>query len=208
MARRFFQVWTAWLKMPILLVALLVGQTAMAQSNPPSAVADKSAINQELHKTIVDEHTGFKVGKTTDGGGPTYVFFDPQCNHCLDLWQQAKPLNNTYQLTWVPVNLLGEKSLDLGAALIESKTPGKLMDLKLQDSKLTDPKAKPSAKVADVTRAKVKANLALLKKLGFDSVPLVVRYNEKTKTFSADLGSMTTAGIESLLKIQNTPANQ
>ena len=202
MARKLFPVWAALLKMPILLVVLIVVQTAMAQSNPPSAVADKAAINQALHKTIVDEHTGFKVGKTTDGGGPTYVFFDPQCNHCLDLWQQAKPLNGKYQLTWVPVNLLGEKSLALGVALLESKTPGKLMD-----SKLKGPKATPSAKAAEVTREKVKANLALLKKLGFDSVPLVVRYDEKSKTFSADLGSMTTAGLEDLLKIQNTPAN-
>lgn len=196
------------------LVPFALVQSAMSQQQ--STAQDKAAINHELHQTILKEHTGFKVGKTTDGGGPTYVFFDPQCEHCMYLWQQAKPLAGKYQLTWIPVNLLGEKSLLQGAALIGSKTPVKLMDqYKVLIEKTNE--TPPSKQGADgkgvllpaeskipskALQDKVRANLLLLQKLGFDSVPFVVRYNEKTKTFSADVGGMTTVGLEDLLRTQ------
>lgn len=203
MARKHVPVWLVLLTLPILLMVLLVGQkTVMAEATQPVAVADKAAMNQTLHQTILKEHTGFMVGKTTDGGGPTYVFFDPQCNHCLNLWQQAKPLNSKYQLTWIPVNLLGEKSLEIGATLIESKTPSKIMEAKSKGVATYGMDASSA-----LARDKVQANLTLLKKLGFDSVPLVLRYNEKSKNFSADLGSMTTQGLEELLKMGSAPAD-
>lgn len=187
--------------------AIAFMQTAVAQqigTEPQTVPADRAAINHQLHQTILKEHTGFKVGKNTDGGGPTYVFFDPQCEHCMDLWQQAKPLAEKYELTWIPVNVLGEKSMILGAALVGSKTPVKLMNqhqkLRAEGKAGIGPAASKLSTKA--MQDKVRTNFILLQKLGFDSVPLVARYDEKTKTFSADLGSMTTKGLEDLLKIK------
>lgn len=181
-----------------------IGQDTLQQNGSAHSTRQESraAINLELHQTLVKGHSGFSVGKTTDGGGPTYVFFDPQCQHCMQLWQQAKPLQNKYQLIWIPVNVLGETSLLQGAALLSSKAPVKLMNQHEQlraQGKAGISADTPSIKIK-ASQDKVRANLALLKKLGYDSVPFVVRYNSEINTFSADLGSMTTAGLEDLLR--------
>ena len=53
-----------------------------------------------------------------------YVFFDPQCPHCAALWENIKPLKSQVRLVWIPVGLIGEKSVAQGAAILADGLAG------------------------------------------------------------------------------------
>ena len=57
-----------------------------------------------------------------------FVFFDPQCPHCAELWQAAKPLKSQARFVWIPVGVMNEASTAQGAALLAAPDPVAAMD--------------------------------------------------------------------------------
>lgn len=69
--------------------------------------------------------SGFATGKGTKA---VYVFFDPQCPHCVKFWKEANALGNVAKLVWVPVALMGQDSLVQAAAVMAATDPISLMN--------------------------------------------------------------------------------
>jgi len=57
-----------------------------------------------------------------------YVFFDPQCPHCADLWESAKPLKAQAKFVWIPVGLVSKASTAQGATLLAAADPAAAME--------------------------------------------------------------------------------
>ena len=72
--------------------------------------------------TIAKEGAGFNVGSSM-AARVVYVFFDPQCPHCAAMWEAARPLKSQARFVWIPVALLGDKSVAQGAAILAAADP-------------------------------------------------------------------------------------
>lgn len=74
---------------------------------------------------VEKEAKGFSVG----AGSPNraWVFFDPACPYCGDLWRETTLLKDQVEFVWVPVALLGDDGAMFGAATLDSADPGSLM---------------------------------------------------------------------------------
>jgi thiol:disulfide interchange protein DsbG len=60
---------------------------------------------------------GAKSGKIA------YVFFDPKCTHCGDLWHHTESFKTGMSFVWIPVSILGKKSNDIGSTILGSPDP-------------------------------------------------------------------------------------
>ncbi|WP_426077384.1 hypothetical protein [Janthinobacterium sp. PSPC3-1] len=74
---------------------------------------------------VEKEAKGFSVG----AGSPNraWVFFDPACSYCSDLWRETMLLKDQVEFVWIPVALLGDDGAMLGAATLDSADPSSLM---------------------------------------------------------------------------------
>jgi hypothetical protein len=50
-----------------------------------------------------------------------YVFFDPRCTHCADMFSDTRELGERVHFVWIPVSLLGEQSRNVGAGLLQAQ---------------------------------------------------------------------------------------
>lgn len=102
-----------------------------------------------------------------------YVFFDPQCPHCGQLWENAKPIANQVKMVWMPVAFISPKSAPQGAAILGAQDPVATMTAHEQSLLARQggmSASEPSAELA----AKIKANTELWKQLGGESVPMII----------------------------------
>ena len=81
-------------------VALLLA--ACGKQEAQQAPAKQEPVSLDV---IASEAKGFDVG-TTMAAHVVYVFFDPQCPHCAELWESARPLKAQARFVWIPVGLL------------------------------------------------------------------------------------------------------
>jgi thiol:disulfide interchange protein DsbG len=146
---------------------------------------------------IAAEATGFTVGQAM-AARTVYVFFDPQCPHCSELWRNAKPLNNKVKFVWIPVGLMNATSSAQGASLLAAADPVAAMD---------EHEASMSAKrggigagnATEAHKNAIKKNTALLNQFGFTSIPTIVSSHAQTGAVVTNQGSMTTAALSGLL---------
>ena len=97
--------------------ALLLAGCKDAPSSAPVAAAPAANATPVSLDTIAAEAQGFSVGSTMSTR-TVYVFFDPQCPHCAALWVAAKPLKSQARFVWIPVGLIGDKSVAQGATIL------------------------------------------------------------------------------------------
>ncbi|MBI5276104.1 MAG: thioredoxin fold domain-containing protein [Burkholderiales bacterium] len=125
--------------------------------------------------TISTQAQGFSVGPAMSAR-VVYVFFDPQCPHCANLWAAAKPLKSQARFVWIPVSLINANSTNQGAALLAAQDPVTAMDG--HEASL---KAQRGGIVAegsfDAQKAAIKKNTELFNTYGFASVPTIVTKN-------------------------------
>lgn len=125
-----------------------------------------------------------------------YVIFDPQCSHCAKLWAETKKVNGV-NFNWIPVGFLNAKSTEQGAVLLSSPEGAKIMNLheELLSNKMG---GIVTNEVPQAGREKIKENTEYFKK-NFESVPVVIFQNSKTKEFGIINGAVPKALIEEKL---------
>jgi thiol:disulfide interchange protein DsbG len=122
--------------------------------------------------TIAAQAKGFNVGSTMSTR-VVYVFFDPQCPHCAVLWEASKPLKAQARFVWIPVGLIGEKSVAQGATILAAADPVATMEQ--NEVSVRDKQGGISAMgAADAQKDQIKKNTELFNSFGFTGVPTVV----------------------------------
>ncbi len=164
-------------------------ETSKAAAKTPITTA---AIESEAH--------GFTVGSPM-AARTVYVFFDPQCPHCAVLWQSAKPLKSQAKFVWIPVGLIGAKSVAQGATILAAKDPIAAME-ENEASVLEQRGGIAAAGDSDAQKPVVEKNTALFNRFGFESVPSFVALHAQTGALVTHEGSMPTADLAAILGLQ------
>jgi thiol:disulfide interchange protein DsbG len=129
-------------------------------------------------EAIEQKAKGFNVGSTM-ATRVVYVFFDPQCPHCAALWENVKPLKSQARFVWIPVGLIGDKSIAQGAAILGASDPVTKME-ENEASVRAQQGGIAAMGVEDAQKEIVKANTALFTSFGFTGVPTLVAKHAQT----------------------------
>ena len=148
-------------------------------------------------KTVAAEGVGFSAGSSM-AANTVYVFFDPQCSHCNELWKAARPLTSRARFVWMPVGLLNDNSRIQGAALLAASDSVAAMDAH-EASMQARTGGIAAVTGADKQFKAVAANTALLTRLGFTSIPTLVATHAKTGALVTHEGSLSTPALANLL---------
>lgn len=165
---------------------------ASASGAPAAAVSASVSV-----KAIAVEGVGFAVGSSM-AAHTVYVFFDPQCSHCNELWKAARPLTSRARFVWMPVGLLNDNSRIQGAALLAASDPVTAMDAH-EASMQARTGGIAAAPGADKQLRAVATNTALLTRLGFASIPTLVATHAQTGVLVTHEGSLSTLALANLL---------
>lgn len=138
------------------------------------AIGDVKAIHVRLISAdVIRQGTrGFSVGNAM-AARVAYVFFDPQCPHCGELWQASQPLLTKARFVWIPVGLLNRASTTQSIALLSAPNPAQAMSE--HEASLMARKGGISASASNPPELEsaVKGNTEMLRKLGATGVPYV-----------------------------------
>lgn len=157
----------------------------------------------QAYDALAKEAKGFTVGAMMSAH-TVYVLFDPQCPHCSHLWESSLPLQNKVKFVWAPVAIIGPKSLPQGAALMQASNPVEAMTAHEKSLLAGQGGMSASASVPAEIEAAVKANTALLNRLGADSVPFIVAKSAASGQVVTRAGSMETPALAAFIGL---PAN-
>lgn len=155
----------------------------------------------QAYDTVAREAKGFTAGAMMSAH-TVYVLFDPQCPHCSHLWESSLPLQTKVKFVWAPVAIIGPKSLPQGAALMQAANPVETMTAHEKSLLAGQGGMSASASIPAEVEATIKANTALLDRLGADSVPFIVARHAGSGQVITRAGSMDTAGLSSWLGMQ------
>ena len=182
--------------LPVALAALLLsGCNKSPEAAAPTAKSTPAASVVSV-EAVAAEGVGFSAGSSM-AAHTVYVFFDPQCPHCNDLWKAARPLISKARFVWMPVGLLNDKSRIQGAALLAAADPVAAMDA--HEASMEARTGGIAAQGADKQLAAVAANTALLTRLGFSSIPTIVAKQAQTGALVTHEGAMSTEALAALL---------
>lgn len=164
-----------------------------------AAPASSSAVAPDKALELAATGSGFTIGPMM-AAHTLYIFFDPQCPHCAELWNSVAQVGSRFKSVWMPVAFLAKISLQQGAAILSAADPSAVMvehERLLMERKggFDASKAPPPAEAV----AKVAANTELLKKLGADSVPMLYFKHQRTGKPTSHSGSMPPAQLLELL---------
>jgi thiol:disulfide interchange protein DsbG len=142
------------------------------------ASGDKPAPQPVSIEAIEQKAKGFNVGSTM-ATRVIYVFFDPQCPHCATLWENVKPMKSQARFVWIPVGLIGDKSVAQGAAILGASDPVTKME-ENEVSVRNQQGGIAAMGVEDAQKETIKANTALFTSFGFTGVPTIVAKHAQT----------------------------
>jgi thiol:disulfide interchange protein DsbG len=183
-----------------LLALTLLAGCGDAPSGAGSAASPSAQPIAVSVEAIADGAKGFNVGSTMSAR-TVYVFFDPQCPHCNDLWEAAKPLKSQARFVWIPVGLLNPSSTAQGATLLAASDPVAAMDAH-EASMRKRAGGISAAGDIDAQKEFVAANTALLTRLGFASIPTIVAKHAQTGSLVINEGSLSTAALAGRLGLE------
>jgi thiol:disulfide interchange protein DsbG len=164
----------------------------------PAAKPAAEAGSQPVSIPVIQaEAKGFTVGSPMSVR-TVYVFFDPQCPHCAQLWQTAKPLKSQTKFVWIPIRLLNDTSEAQGAAILAAKDPAEAMD---EHETSMAAKTGGISAMGDISaqRAIVKKNTELFNRLGFASVPSIVGTQAQSGAMVVHEGALPTPELAQML---------
>ncbi|MBQ0934091.1 thioredoxin fold domain-containing protein [Ideonella paludis] len=183
-----------------LALTLFVGLPLMACSdaaNTAPVAATGKPVDIEAYQKAAKAH-GFSTGPVM-ASQTLYVFFDPACPHCAQLWANAKPLAKKLRIVWIPVGWLRPKSIEVGAAILSAPSPADAMEeheskMLARTGTMTLPETVP-----EEAKAKLKANTDLFLSLRSESVPLIIYRNGKTGAHGRTEGAISADEIANLV---------
>jgi thiol:disulfide interchange protein DsbG len=169
-------------------------------ASTPTETSKAAAKTPITTAAIESEARGFTVGSPM-AARTVYVFFDPQCPHCAVLWQSAKPLKAQAKFVWIPVGLIGAKSVAQGATILAAKDPIAAME-ENEASVLEQRGGITASGDSDAQKPVVDKNTALFNRFGFASVPSFVALHAQTGALVTHEGSMPAADLAATLGLQ------
>ncbi|HEV7821719.1 MAG TPA: DsbC family protein [Burkholderiales bacterium] len=181
----------------LVLIFSLIGCSKSDAPAQPKAAAARPA---QPYEAVAAQGKGFTVGSMMSAN-PVYVLFDPQCPHCGHLWEASLPLLGKAKFVWIPVSIIGTKSVRQGAALLAASNPAEAMTAHEKSILAgTGGMSAPSSVPSELEQA-IKKNTALFTSLGVESVPYILAKNVSTDAVVSNTGSMTTAELAAFLGI-------
>ncbi|MBI0329978.1 thioredoxin fold domain-containing protein [Burkholderia plantarii] len=152
--------------------ALTIGLTSQAAEPPPPTLTGAQMLRVQAAPAIVEGASGAQVKSTL------YVFMDPNCIYCHLMWKALRPYEAAgLQVHWIPLAFLKPDSAGKAAALLKAPDGGAaLLDtLETKYSEKDESGGIPPLMVVPAdAKAKLDANAAMFKELGFDGTPTVV----------------------------------
>lgn len=188
--------------LPLVAVLAFALSACSPESSAPPAPAPAPVAQAQAYDAVVAGTKGFTVGALM-GANAVYVLFDPQCPHCSHLWEASLPLHSKVKFVWVPVSLLGPKSLPQGAALLQANDPVEAMTAHEKSVLAGQGGMAASASIPAEIEESIKANTRLLDSLGATSVPFIVAKNPQTGGVITKAGAMDTATLATLLGVSS-----
>lgn len=154
-----------------------------------SAASAAAALGAREAYEAASRASGFTVG-TLMAANTVYVFFDPTCPHCAQLWMNAKPLVSKLKVVWIPVGWLQRQSGPQGATLLSAPDPVAAMNE--HEASVLEHKGgiTVNTSAGDEVLGKVKANTELFNRLGAESVPFIVYRNARTGVYGTHAGAV------------------
>ncbi|RZL11309.1 MAG: DsbC family protein [Rubrivivax sp.] len=184
--------------------AVSPGHGADVASGAESASAEASQASgragQQAYELAAGAPGSFSVGALM-AAHIAYVFFDPNCPHCAELWNASKPLAGKLKMVWIPVALLGKTSAPLGATLLSAPDPAAAMAEHERSLLARQGGIVANTAASGDVLAKVQANTELFQRLKADSVPLIVFRNARTGAHGQHAGSLATAELAALVGV-------
>lgn len=180
------------------LMASLALLTACSKEQPASTADATPIAAPQALDVLAAQGKGFTAGALM-AANPVYVLFDPQCPHCGHLWESSLPLHGKVKFVWLPVSLLNAKSTPQGAAILTASNPVEAMTTHEKSLLTNQGGISASSSVAPEVEAVIKANTALLDRLGATSVPFVVARNQRTGAVVTAAGAMSTETLTGFL---------
>lgn len=147
---------------------------------------------------------GFVVGTGQSIMAQTnaYVFFDPQCPHCAELWANAQPLHQQVKMKWIPVAFINAKSKTQAGVLLEAQNPVELMAKYETEMKASKNSAVLNGSPRADTLEEVERNTQAWKNSGSESVPTILYRDPKNPgKVSMTAGALPTASIAAMLGV-------
>ena len=192
------------LLLPALLtcLALLSACSPSGSSSPATSATAPPFTADQAYSTVASEGKGFTVG-TLMAANAVYVLFDPQCPHCGHLWNASVPLQNKVKFVWLPVSLMGAKSLPQGAALMQASDPAAAMTQHEQALLAGRGGMSASASVPEAVETSIRANTVLLERLGAESVPFIVARHAQSGQTVTHAGALGTPELARLIGLQS-----
>jgi len=166
--------------------------SADAAKQPAAASAPAASGGQLMPRDAYEaasKGTGFTTGPMM-AANTVYVFFDPTCPHCATLWGNAKALSTKLKIVWMPIGLLQRSSEPQGATILSAADPAAAMEENETSVLARGGGITVSQSLSADVIAKVKANTEIFKKMGAESVPLIVYRNGKTGQFGKHDGAV------------------
>jgi thiol:disulfide interchange protein DsbG len=190
---------------PLMTAALLLSacddsKTAPSAPSAPAAAPAEAPVVAPGSFELLDQAKGFQVGKGAGGIKlPTaYILFDPQCSHCAQLWQNAKPLQADVLVKWIPVGVLNRNSVIQAAMLLEATDPVAMMAKNEDAFTATHRPSKVTTEVKLETIRLIEANTELLDKLKVQSVPTIVYRDRLNQAPVVTTGALPTETLADL----------
>jgi len=174
--------------------------TLLGCSKKDTAAAADSPKRAPSVEIVAAEARGFTVGAMMSTHA-VYVFFDPQCPHCAQLWQASAALQKKVKFIWIPVGIINPSSTSQGAALLAAADPSRSMDEHEKSLLAGSGGISASASPAPDMVQAIKANTRLFNNLGGESVPFIVVRNARSGQTVTRAGSMQSAALAELIGI-------
>lgn len=181
-----------------LLTACSKEESAGAGGTSASAVDTTPIAAAQALEVLTAQGKGFTAGSLMSANA-VYVLFDPQCPHCSHLWEASLPLHGKVKFVWLPVSLLNAKSTPQGAAILTASNPVEAMTAHEKSLLAGQGGISASSSITPEVEAAIKANTALLDRLGATSVPFVVAKNLRTGAVVTSAGSLSTEALGNFL---------
>lgn len=203
-------------RLPIATISLLLLSLSLSLSACTPAVKVREETMMEAHvKTITPERRAAIMariekearGISTGSGAPNkaFVFFDPHCSYCSDLWRATQSVENQVDFVWVPVSVFGEESAAMGAVILDSENPAGIMSANEESMRLSENPLAITSVPTEAALSTVESNTALMFALDpaapIQSVPLMY-YRSAKGQIEVIPGALEAGALKSSLKLE------